>query len=509
MPFFGGSPPGPPPSAQLYHYVGTNILGGTNALNVSTGQNNIALGTGAQQDLLNGDLNVVIGLNAGQNFDGPNPTTTQRSIAIGNTVGFTDGVSDSVVVGTFAFAQSNSSVVIGAHSVSAVGGDFSVTLGYNSIAGIRCVSIGNIADGSADGTVTIGNGAHNSTGDDSIAIGTLAGDAGIAHIALGHSAKATANYAIAVGSGTKSHSLNAICAGQGAYVSGPTDGADGDAQGGIAIGVNAKSLNTVADTGAGVAIGMGAYADNLSVALGRNALTNDGGIALGESASNGAFTHSIAIGQGDTNTANDQIIIGDNTYTDITIGGYAFPGAGGVTTISVVTANGFAGTVANPTTTPAVTIKTGVTGILLGNGTGIAAAAGSDLPAMTATVAGAVPTPPNDATQFLNGTGAFSVPLPVPVTDLTAPATGFTYTVPNGTASALINPAGTLATGTINMPAVPTDGQKLTIASSQQITALTMSGNGKTLLGALVTIGANGFATWQYRASITTWFRVG
>jgi trimeric autotransporter adhesin len=306
-----------------------------------------------------------------------------------------------------------------------VGADFSVTLGYNSIAEIHGVAIGNVAQSSGDGTVTIGNGAHNSAGDDSIAIGTLAGGSGIAHIALGHSAKATANYAIAVGSDTKSHSLNAICAGQGAYVSGPTDGADGDAQGGIAIGVNAKSLNTVADTGAGVAIGTGAYADNLSVALGRNALTNDSGIALGESASNGAFTHSIVIGQGDTNTANNQIIIGDNTYTDITIGGHAFPGAGGGTT------------------------------------------------------------------------------------DLTAPATGFTYTVPNGTASALINPAGTLATGTINMPAVPTDGQKLTIASSQQITALTMSGNGNTLLGALVTIGANGFATWQYRASNTTWFRVG
>lgn len=44
---------------------------------------------------------------------------------------------------------------------------------------------------------------------------------------------------------------------------------------------------------------------------------------------------------------------------------------GTVTTVSVATANGFAGTVANATTTPAITISTGVTGVLLGNGTAV------------------------------------------------------------------------------------------------------------------------------------------
>ena len=46
------------------------------------------------------------------------------------------------------------------------------------------------------------------------------------------------------------------------------------------------------------------------------------------------------------------------------------------------------------------TITTGVLSI----------AGGADLPAMSATVGGAVPTPPNDATKFLNGTGAWTVP---------------------------------------------------------------------------------------------------
>lgn len=75
--------------------------------------------------------------------------------------------------------------------------------------------------------------------------------------------------------------------------------------------------------------------------------------------------------------------------TDITITGtypsftISYSGAGGgsgtVTTASVVSANGFAGSVATDTTTPAITITTTVTGILIGDGTAIAAAtAGTD-----------------------------------------------------------------------------------------------------------------------------------
>ena len=85
-------------------------------------------------------------------------------------------------------------------------------------------------------------------------------------------------------------------------------------------------------------------------------------------------------------------------------------GTGTVTTASVVTANGFAGSVANPATTPAITLTTSVTGVLKGVTGGLVAATNADLPVMTATVGGAVPTPPNDATKFLNGQGAFTVP---------------------------------------------------------------------------------------------------
>lgn len=85
-------------------------------------------------------------------------------------------------------------------------------------------------------------------------------------------------------------------------------------------------------------------------------------------------------------------------------------GSGTVTSVSVVTANGFAGSVANPTTTPAITLSTTVTGVLYGNGTSVAAATGGQLPVMTSTVGGAVPTPPNNTTTFLRGDGTFATP---------------------------------------------------------------------------------------------------
>ena len=89
-----------------------------------------------------------------------------------------------------------------------------------------------------------------------------------------------------------------------------------------------------------------------------------------------------------TNDNPDQtVVLTDGT--DITVTGtypsftISYSGAGGgsgtVTSASVVSANGFAGTVATDTTTPAITITTTVTGILIGDGTAIAAAtAGTD-----------------------------------------------------------------------------------------------------------------------------------
>lgn len=84
--------------------------------------------------------------------------------------------------------------------------------------------------------------------------------------------------------------------------------------------------------------------------------------------------------------------------------------------------------------------------------------------------------------------------------------TGFSYTFAAGTQVLVINPAGTLATGTITMPASPSDGMTITVESTQQVTALTMSGNGGTVVGAAVQLVPNQPLSWVYRSTGTTWY---
>lgn len=127
-------------------------------------------------------------------------------------------------------------------------------------------------------------------------------------------------------------------------------------------------------------------------------------------------------------------------------GTFAVPPAssGTVTSASVVTANGFIGSVANPTTTPAITIGSNVVGIARGTGSGLVAAINSDLPVMSATVSGAVPTPPNNTTTFLRGDGTWSTPAGggTVTTASIVTANGFSGSVANPTTA----PAITLGT---------------------------------------------------------------
>lgn len=90
--------------------------------------------------------------------------------------------------------------------------------------------------------------------------------------------------------------------------------------------------------------------------------------------------------------------------------------------------------------------------------------------------------------------------------DRQVPTTGFSYTFAAGTQTLIMNPAGTLATGTITMPAAPADGMTITFSSSQQITALTLSGNtGQTVVGAAKILPANQATAYVYRLSNTSW----
>jgi hypothetical protein len=92
---------------------------------------------------------------------------------------------------------------------------------------------------------------------------------------------------------------------------------------------------------------------------------------------------------------------------------------------------------------------------------------------------------------------------------LQTPTTGFSITIANYTSTLILNPAGTLASGTITMPASPIDGQIVQVSSSQTVTALTVSPNtGQTLSGAPTTITATAGFRYIYNLSGTNWYRI-
>lgn len=94
-----------------------------------------------------------------------------------------------------------------------------------------------------------------------------------------------------------------------------------------------------------------------------------------------------------------------------------------------------------------------------------------------------------------------------------APTTGQTITVSNPSNATLIPkqqvnivPAGTIAALTIALPAAPADGTEIQFASTQIVTALTISGG--TTQGAPTTLAANGFFTLRWNAPALAWVRV-
>jgi hypothetical protein len=91
-----------------------------------------------------------------------------------------------------------------------------------------------------------------------------------------------------------------------------------------------------------------------------------------------------------------------------------------------------------------------------------------------------------------------------------APATGFSITIGNAVKGLVLDPAGTLATGTITMPGNPHDGRVVKISSSQAVTALTLTPNtGQSFSagGAVSTLAANSAISYIWRNSLNTWYR--
>jgi hypothetical protein len=72
----------------------------------------------------------------------------------------------------------------------------------------------------------------------------------------------------------------------------------------------------------------------------------------------------------------------------------------------------------------------------------------------------------------------------------------------------IINPTGAFAAGTITLPPVAScfDGQEILVVSSQSIAALTVNGNGGTLLGTPSALGIGGFFTLRFNRLQSTWY---
>jgi hypothetical protein len=88
------------------------------------------------------------------------------------------------------------------------------------------------------------------------------------------------------------------------------------------------------------------------------------------------------------------------------------------------------------------------------------------------------------------------------------PITGFSITIANNTSTLILDPAGTLAAGTVALPATPIDGQEVTVTSSQIITALTVTSS-QTIKNAPTTIGTAGIGfKYIYHLANTTWYRL-
>jgi hypothetical protein len=91
--------------------------------------------------------------------------------------------------------------------------------------------------------------------------------------------------------------------------------------------------------------------------------------------------------------------------------------------------------------------------------------------------------------------------------DYQVPTTGFSYTFAAGVQTLILNPAATLATGTVTMPAAPADGMVITFSSTKQITSLTVAANsGQTINNAITLLAAGQSASYIYHAASTAWF---
>lgn len=103
---------------------------------------------------------------------------------------------------------------------------------------------------------------------------------------------------------------------------------------------------------------------------------------------------------------------------------------------------------------------------------------------------------------------------PTVATNLYTPSTGFNITVPTPVSEQqwiILQPAGTLATGTVTLPlntGVP-DGTTVFISSTQQITSFTIALNGATaVFGALTSLPAGASTVLRFYRTTNSWYQI-
>lgn len=100
----------------------------------------------------------------------------------------------------------------------------------------------------------------------------------------------------------------------------------------------------------------------------------------------------------------------------------------------------------------------------------------------------------------------------VPVHSVQAPTTGFNIALGSDVERLILNPAGTLATGTVVLPAAPHDGQDILIFTEQTISLLTLSVSstfitGTTIVGGVTSLSAGTGVQFTYDSTNNIWYR--
>lgn len=136
--------------------------------------------------------------------------------------------------------------------------------------------------------------------------------------------------------------------------------------------------------------------------------------------------------------------------------------------------------------------------------------AGDQIPVYTPNNGDARRLPISQLLQFFQKTFAS----PTLATNVYTPGTGFNIAVPTPVAAQqwmLIQPAGTLALGTITLPlnTQTPDGTEVLVTTTQQITGFTLALNGATAAyGAPSTLAAEDFFRVRFVQSTNSWYQI-